>query len=290
MSDLLGLPGWTAAHEEMLERFKLPAVQGAVAAVAGEAGYELRADVRDVFRRFHSCITDPQPHYIGKWRSDPKSEHWYHTHVDCILGSLQSGVACAFYHRDRMLQIETAALAKLGQFDYQQALGRSSVAIGNTLKWDFEYQAFVLAVRRSLEYMTRGFSAYFKDRSSNFRTWPKALERAAHHSKAGNVAASLLDAYKSLGDRFDYVISKAERQSLRDRISHYEFVGAGTINLNAKGFIFGGGGENLNPIEDGPRLVSQILYRRSEELTDCAATFIDAFIAAARIADASTSQ
>ena len=148
------------------------------------AGYDLPMEARKGFLSFHKFITDPVPEYIANWRSSPSTEHWYHRHVNGILGDVQSAVRRTFYHRDRMVEIEEALLRAIEDVDYRGKLGDAVLALGHTPKWDFEYQAFVLATRSALDYMRRAISAYFHDKSHSYNTWPKALR----HPKAPALA------------------------------------------------------------------------------------------------------
>src|SRR5580692_9549210 len=74
------------------------------------AGYELPPQTRRGFLLFHQFVTDPVPRYIAEWRASPTAEHWYHRHVNGVLGDVQNAVRRAFYHRDRMAEIEEALL------------------------------------------------------------------------------------------------------------------------------------------------------------------------------------
>lgn len=189
---------------KMFESFFNPVLQSAIAAVESQAGYRLPEDARQGFLSYHAYVAStPPPSFISTWRGDAKLEHWYHRHVNGVLGNVQNAVACAFYHRDRLLHIEEAVLSELEKHNYQEVLGNSTVGLGNTLKWDFEYQAFVLAVRRCLDYMTRALSAYFQDKSHSFRQWPKFLG----HAKPKEVAEALLAIHLAHARRFDYVLS-----------------------------------------------------------------------------------
>ena len=46
----------------------------------------------------------------------------------------------------------------------------TTIGLGNTLVWDFEYQAYVLSFRRCLDYLTRGIAAFFKQEFHPFET------------------------------------------------------------------------------------------------------------------------
>jgi hypothetical protein len=109
------------------------------------AGYELPAEARKGFLSFHKFITDPVPSYISRWRASRTTEHWYHRHVNGVLGDVQNAVRRVFYHRDRMTEIEGTLLRAIEKVDYKSRLGNSTFVLGHTPKWDCEYQAFVLA-------------------------------------------------------------------------------------------------------------------------------------------------
>lgn len=52
------------------------------------------------------------------------------------------------------------------------------MGLGGTRKMDFEYQAFVLAYRRCLDYLAGAIASYFKTEVSSFRTLPKSISKS----------------------------------------------------------------------------------------------------------------
>jgi hypothetical protein len=255
-------------------------IREAPSAIRSIASYELSASARKSFLAFHSFVTgDPPPQYITRWRSDADLEHWYKDHVGGILDNVQNALAAAYYHRDRLVSIESALNSILKRIDFQSAIPReSTVAVGGTLKLDFEYQAFVLASRRCLDYMTRALAAYFQHKFHSFHKMPKALR--GFHSPVGIRLSSTCAAHT---DAVAFLLPHNGTKSIRDLISHYYHVQAGIINLTTDGFVFAGGGEKIN-LRTGPGqalLLSQIIDERLAALQLCVDEHIYGFIEAA---------
>src|ERR1700733_2443762 len=205
------------------------------------AGYELPIETQKGFLFFHEFVTDPVPGYIAKWRASPTTEHCCHRPVNGILGDVHSAVRRVFYHRGRMMEIEDTLLQAIESVDYKSRLGNAVFALGNTPKWDFEYQAFVLATRSALDYLRRALSAYFHDKSHSYNSWPKALR----HPKAPALARALLETYEAQQDGLFYLKQNLSGVARRDQIAHHGHVSPATINLTAKGLVLVGGGEDL---------------------------------------------
>ena len=155
---------------EMENIWRIPALQKCISDIESFTGYKLSPESQKPFICFHAFVSsDPPPSYISAWRSDVKSERWYRNHVGGILGHVQSALACVCYHRDNLCAIEESVRQIFVKSGVQEILGNTTVALGNTIRWDAEYQAFVLSVRRCLDYIARALAAYFKyDGSSGF--------------------------------------------------------------------------------------------------------------------------
>lgn len=265
---------------EMLRTYLKPEIQELLTNIKSIAGYKSPPEIEGIFKGFHNYITNPQPAYITRLRENPKLEPWYHRHVNGILGNTQSALACVLYHRDNLLSIERAifeldAIQKCKNIISE----RSTIGIGhgNSLKLDFEYQAYILAVRRCLEYMTYGLYSYFKNHTHSFRELSGALESFV---KKGNpVAIALTETHQIWRPKFNSVVADERGNSIRDRISHFEHIPAGTLNISSRGLVLVGGGEDLN-LGVNSALISEILNKRTDNLVNCIKAFIDAFISA----------
>jgi hypothetical protein len=246
------------------------------------ANYDIPEPYPAPFLRFHSFITAPQPGYISVWRSDEKLErNWYHGHVNGILGNVRGALAAAHYHKANLAALEDAVTNALAASDYADRLGNSTMGLGGTRKLDFEYQAFVLACRRALDYLAGALADYFKTESNNFRSLPKSLAKKTPSDVVEAIRAAHA---RHVGD-LDYIMAEG-RKSVRNRIAHYEFVAAGVINLSRRGFVLFGGGEELGMPQGATEArLQDVLSGRLERLHACVADMIDSFVDAARRAD-----
>ena len=94
----------------------------------------------------------------------------------------------------------------------------ATIALGNTLIWDFEYQAYVLSYRRCLDYLTRGIAAFFKHEFHSFRK----LNRSLQGLQPASVSNALSEVYSRHAERLSFALSDGDRKSVRDTITHYD--------------------------------------------------------------------
>lgn len=171
-------------------------------------------------------------------------------------------------------------MARISKRNYARALGNSAVGIGNTLIWDFEYQAFVFAYRRCLDYLTRGLAAFFRHEFHSFTDFSKNFRGLVPE----NVANALAVVHGKHCGNFAFVMSAGGRRSVRDKIAHYEWINAGAINLNRFGFILMGGGENLPfTMEHNTMRLTEALSQRVRMLKDCIDELLTVFVTQARV-------
>jgi hypothetical protein len=231
--------GFTEAHARLLATAFDPELVRVCAAIRSMADFDIPAEEQAPFLRFHAFVTDPQPAYVTAWRVDEKLEQkWYRAHVGGI-GDVRSALAAAHYHRLQIALLEDAVGKLLEESDFAKRMGNATMGLGGTRKLDFEYQAFVLACRRSLDYLAGVIAAFFKAEINNFRRLPKSLEK----KRPASVVAAIGAAHARHAEDLGFILDEG-RFSTRNRIAHYEFVPAGVINLTARGFVFVGGGES----------------------------------------------
>ena len=258
-----------------------PEIQGCLTVIDSIAGYKLSAFDRQPFLYFHNYLTNPQPDFITAWRKDARQEKWYHRFANGINLNVQNTLACVLYHNDRLIEIEHDVLEGIEKFNYRRVISsNSTVALGNTLKWDFEYQAYVLATRRCLDYLARAISVYFKNDFHSFKTFNIFLEK----QNKPLITRRLIELHAKYCTKFEHVLSDGERKSIRDKISHYEYVPVGCINLSQRGFMLAGGGEDLGiGGKHGPALLSEVLQNHVFNLRGCIREFIHAYVDGMRI-------
>ena len=251
-----------------------------MAAIESIAGFRLSSIDGRPFLYFHSYITNPQPAFINIWRAHPQLEKWYHKFVNGFLRDVQNTLACVLYHHGRLKAIESAVMQNIEKFDYRRVLGNSTIALGNTLIWDFEYQAFILAYRRCLDYLARAVCTYFKNDFHSFRKLASFLEKR----KCGGVTQTLISVHTKYSPLFEFVLSEGNRKSLRDKISHYEYVAVGTINLSQHGLVLVGGGEQLGLSHPtGAGTLSEVLDNHVSNIEGCVREMIYRFVDAMRL-------
>lgn len=264
------------SYNLMIETFLKPEIQECISSVESIAGFNLSTEHRKPFIQFHNYITNPQPDFITEWINNPKLIKWYNTLTNGILGNVQDSLACVCYHYERLKTIETNVLQTIDRINYKEAIGNMTIALGNTRIVDFEYQAFVLAYRRCLDYFAKAIGAYFKNDFNNFRKLDKILNQFLPNEPA----KSLLSNHEKYSKLFEFVLSDGTRKSIRDKIAHYEYVNAWRINLNKNGFILAGGGENMGSqkSKDTPVYLAEILKKHLENLKACINDLINALI------------
>ena len=258
-----------------------PEIVRCIKAIQALTDYDISPEQAAPFLRFHEFLSEPTPKYITDWREDAHLEKWYHAHVNGVLGDVRGAIAAAQYHAERLFEIEASVAAFLETTTFKKRLGQSTMSPGATRKMDFEYQAFVLAYRRALDYLAGSLACYFKTEASSFRTLPKTIR----NTKCPPVAQAISDAQARHVGKLGFVLAEG-RRSVRNRIAHYDFVSAGCINLSPQGFFIAGGGEDLRMGPDfRSATLMQVITQKLGLLHDCTRDLIDSFIQAAREQD-----
>ena len=271
-------PGWPDNPEirQLLELGQHPSMREYWRRLEGAAGYESPEAVRAIFLRFHGFATSPPPRYITNWGSDPSLERWYHRHVNAVLGDVQSTLAGVHYHAERIREIEVDVAEIVERTGVKEILRRACSSGGNTRRWDFEYQAFISAARRTLDYLTRGLAAYFRQEFHSFRK----LAKAVRDLKPIGVSSAIRAVHERRVASFDYLLSDGEAKSVRDRINHQSAVGIGALNVHSSGFRVMGGGEELDWKNSSP---SAAIARRVEDIVACVDDMLAAFERSVRL-------
>jgi hypothetical protein len=123
--------------------------------------------------------------------------------------------------------------------------------IESTERLDFEYQAFILSLRRTMEYLAISISAFFRCEVYSIRDISKAIKRANPEEIRNEI---LIELDEKLKDMPELVSPIGNRSALRDTIAHKFPVGAGGLNIFylQDGTItvsFVGGGSKIYPWE-----------------------------------------
>lgn len=227
-------------------------------------GFELTNDQNRPFADLTNWVNE-RPKFIVEWRSDPKSEQKKYGRFFQGMEACRTGYSACLYHLSHLQLMEQNTHDILSKFDFSKSISKgTTIAIGNMKRCDFEYHAFVMAYRRSLDGLAWGLSTYFNVDQSSYNRFSKGLSKLEPPA----IALALKEICDSKAEQFRFVVGTERGMSLRDRMAHKEAVQAGVINLGNFGHKILGGGENLGlpDMLSAPPRLSAVLSRRLEVL------------------------
>ena len=217
------------------------------------ADFSLPKPQEEEFQKIHSRLTQepPPPHMARLSPKESGATDWLTKFRKVVLSDVQGGLTSAHYHLQQILEIEGAVIAAvLANASYIQMTKGMTVGGTGTRKLDAEYQAFVFSLRRALEYFAVSLGAFFKTDINRIRRLTKLLTDKEPKEISQKLIEFLIPVLQELQD---IVPPKDEKMSVRDRLSHWESIPAGVLNITGKengnlDVFFAGGGENLgNP-------------------------------------------
>jgi hypothetical protein len=228
--------------KEFLAKSDSPPVRRFWQRVQAIAGYKLESRFRlpfDSFRRWYD--RKPQPAFFAALADPAKSKR-------VPLGRLRQGMldceealAGACYHRDRAAFMEDQLVEATADPELVPILeGGHMMTGGDTTALDEEYQSFVLALRRSLDYLAGACAALFRQEAHRFRSLHAILSRR-RSPLADAVLRSIEECERALGD----YLEDGEGKSIRSRICHYGIVRVGKPDARKRGLRLIGGPERL---------------------------------------------
>ncbi len=166
-----------------------------------------------------------------------------------LFYAVPEGLTAARYHLDRAKGIEGRILDLATEHleILREATGMQ-VSMTCPRHLDFEYHAFLLTVRRTLDYFAYGCAALFNESSSSFRRLAKTIDGRPPKA-ASRALVAVLNKETPL---IEALIGAAGKKTTRDKIAHTEYVLSGNVNLTlgTDGRLevrIIGGGESLFP-------------------------------------------
>jgi hypothetical protein len=128
--------------------------------------------------------------------------------------SVHDGIAAAFYHRDRIEEIEREIVKAIRA---EISVGREGQTSSTaTPKLSFEYVAYLNASRRTLEYLSRAVSVCFDRNTDKIKKLGNVLLDAEPYELASRVSAICGSIYP----RFPHLLNQAHGMSARDQAAH----------------------------------------------------------------------
>lgn len=160
--------------------------------------------------------TDPTT--LAHLRPSPGKRDWLATTKERIFGDFREGLATTRYHLDRVELIESE-ITTIAKAHESQLFARGNIGLGlHSRPLVAEYQAFEMALRRSLEYLAAAIAAYFKTDGNRIRGLSDTV--ADREPRAASTAVC---------DRLDnadiegLIGSRSGSKSVRDRLAHHEY-------------------------------------------------------------------
>lgn len=204
---------------------------------------DLTGQAKDAMNYLHAYLFFPQPRWLTDLRATEKGNRWYSRLVSGIFDNVQSARQAVEYHLKSIERIEANVSDALGGCDFSDIPPGTVVGVGNTKTLEFEYHAYVFAYRRALEYLARAIAGYFRTDCNSY----KDLESAISNRHGGSIVTQrVLAACQKYSDELAFVISIGnDHHSVRDVLTHYEFVPVGCFNISRYGFRLFGTTESL---------------------------------------------
>ncbi|HET6571920.1 MAG TPA: hypothetical protein VFG58_10590 [Solirubrobacterales bacterium] len=199
-----------------------------------------RAIFEPVTKNGSACISDAKLDAVWEFlQTEPPSlahlepvagkRDWLGEMKEGIFGDFREGLATARYHLDRAELIENR-ITEIATQHEGDLFGQGNVGIGlHSRPLVAEYQAFEMALRRSLEYLAHAVAAYFKTDGSRIRSLADTIS-GRQPEKACRAATMRLE-----GANIEELIGpKSGPKSVRDRVAHHESVSPGVVNVGRK--------------------------------------------------------
>jgi len=224
----------------------IPVLQSEMQAAYGAPACECA----DTLRQFEGALRKQTDALHPRFRSRARE----------LFQSVPAGLEAAHYHLDRVETIEEDILTMFAR--EIDLIGGEGIGLGVSLmvpaKLTFEYQAYLLALRRVLDYFANGATAFFSQEGHSFRKLKDTIVNRQPRAASTQLTA-VLESYSDLADKI--LGKRGDRVSPRDRIAHREFLHAGNINIHrgASGYEVRiiGGVEELFPWSVAPSTILQ---------------------------------
>jgi hypothetical protein len=213
-----------------------------------------------------------------KNRKRSSNGNWHAHFVNSIMVDTRKGFSASVYHLENMKRISSDVIDAIYKDEsVVKALNdlfpgnkKGIVAPNNPAILDFEYQAYLLATRRTLEYLSKGINAYFLDSSTRIRKLSSSLNNA----KPLPVSKALL---KVLSEHDGLVGSflSGVRITNRDLVAHHGYVPFGCLNIGKDGAKFCGENFPHGKMSDPIGIIEDDLNKLRTLLGDLLASIVE---------------
>lgn len=173
------------------------------------------------------------------------------------IHSIRDIIYSADYHIKQIddLQVSLEQSLRKQSQKYNQTMGYGNLY---TRKLDYEFQAFILKIRASLDYFKQGVQLCYKEVDSN--DFPKFIKSLPSNLK------SIYKQYQS--DLNDNLILSHNKETVRDLLAHQKYISLGTINT----FYGKNSGESFFILNAGEKIelkdIQKFLFKKRNVVTN----------------------
>lgn len=223
------------------------ALRPVVAAVLDVVNFTLPDETQAKFERIVEGIR-AKPPWVARLLPQDGGPNWYLKFGDGVSWSLREGLGASYYHAENAATLEQRAVkAAANALERLEPGDHPSVKQIYTRKLNYEYQAYRLALRRTLDYLAVTVCAFFKRPCNSINGVEKALKKATDElDRRDRIVPCVNQVRVDLAD-----IIGVGFLSVRDQIAHWAAVEAGTLAIhwgkNLTAVSMAKGGEKLDP-------------------------------------------
>lgn len=218
------------------------------AAVRSAAGFTAPPEILVRFNQIYFCNHRNENPRLAHLAPDPAGRMNWFQKLEVSIAEVRTGLTAVHYHAKNIGDLELAACKSAMQvLPHLGIAPGTTIATGGYERIDFEYHSYVMAARRTLEYLSGSIANYFKRECHSLRKLSRVMQTARNFPEVSSRISRRTDL--ALEKIATTIGAGNSDRSVRDRLAHWENVPSGTLNMSRidnryRVQIFGGG-ENL---------------------------------------------
>jgi hypothetical protein len=159
----------------------------------------------------------------------PGKPDWMTRFWTALLDHTMEGYGATLYHYERLMEIEQEIVRAADCLkDIPVGSSTSCMGGGNYRVFDYEYQAYLMAYRRTLEYLAQAVCRYFKVEGTSIREVVKQIKDREPRQVRERITITLNTHLQAM---VDFLPADGGQRSARDVLAHWNPVKAGDINI-----------------------------------------------------------
>jgi hypothetical protein len=188
------------------------------------AGFDLPTSTKEKFKNLAISMHESRSqHILKRLTIEGGSRHdWLNSFLNGRT-YVEEGLAASYYHLNNVEIFEQKVVSlALKELPNIQTPHGFLVKVNRANKLNFEYQAFVFALRRTMEYLAVSVAAFFKRNTHSIRDLSDSIRMAEPCDISDKISTKLETLLSGLSD----ILSGTDGWSLRDKIAHLKTANA----------------------------------------------------------------